>query len=97
MAKGILPKPGTVLSVEWQEIGPLLKVEGDAIGLIVSLWIIAGTLNKNCNIPIDVMTYAVSHGRELIDALSAHSVTFDMHELQRQAAEMAKEDEHEDT
>lgn len=97
MAKHLLPKPGTVLSVELEEDGPLIKVEGDTIGILFTFGVIAGYLNKNCDIPTVALTDAVAHGRELLEILSANAMTVDLNELKRQAATMAKEDEHEDT
>lgn len=91
MANPTYPKPGTELSIKWTEAGPLIKVNGDDIGLLVVLGIIAGCLNTRCNIPNFAISSAVEHGRDLLDAISAHSTTVDMSELARQVKEAKHE------
>lgn len=92
MKESMLPQPGTTLSVEWTESGPLFTIRGTALGLAMSLAILAGDISKTTGIPIKKLTDSAREvGVGLYEAVIDGAVTVDLSEAARQAAQMKKE------
>lgn len=92
MAKFTPPKPGTELSIKWNEFGPMITVHGSTEDLALTLGLINGQLARKCGFPAAALKTAAEVGPEIFDLICDGSVTIDMDALRRQAKEESHED-----
>lgn len=92
MAKFTLPKPGTELSIKWNEVGPLITIHGSTMDLALTLALINGQLARKCGFPAAALKTAAEVGPEMLDLICDGSVAVDMNALRRQAKEESHED-----
>lgn len=90
--KGLLPKVGTKVSIEWTEAGVVFGVTGTGRDVLVSFVALAGDIAERTGIPIKhLANVAGDCGKEAYEELVRNGVTVDLIEMKRQAARM-KED-----